>query len=331
MPVNIGRRELIAALGGAATWPLTAHAQQSAMPVVGFIYGGSADGDARFAVAFRKGLNETNAVEGQNVIVEYHWLQGHYDRLPALMADLINRRVAVIATPASGPAALAAKAATATIPIVFGVAEDPTHLGLVASLARPGGNATGINFFSREVVAKRLRLLHDLVPKAVRIAVLVNPTNTSSARITLQEAQEAAPAIGLKIQILNATTIDEIDVAFTTFARERPDALFVAGDGFFSSRRGQFATLAARDRIPSAYSEPDYAAVGGLMSYGTDLSEVFHQVGVYTGSILKGAKPADLPVLQSTKFEFVINLQTARALGIEVPSGVLSIADEVVE
>jgi len=331
MPVNIGRRELIAALGGAATWPLTAHAQQSAMPVVGFIYGGSADGDARFAVAFRKGLNETNAVEGQNVMVEYHWLQGHYDRLPALMADLINRRVAVIATPASGPAALAAKAATATIPIVFGVAEDPTHLGLVASLARPGGNATGINFFSREVVAKRLRLLHDLVPKAVRIAVLVNPTNASSARITLQEAQEAAPAIGLKIQILNATTIDEIDAAFTTFARERPDALFVAGDGFFSSRRGQFATLAARDRIPSAYSERDYAAVGGLMSYGTDLSEVFHQVGVYTGSILKGAKPADLPVLQSTKFEFVINLQTARALGIEVPSGVLSIADEVVE
>ena len=331
MPVNIGRRELIAALGGAATWSLTAHAQQSAMPVVGFIYGGSADGDARFAVAFRKGLNETNAVEGQNVMVEYHWLQGHYDRLPALMADLINRRVAVIATPASGPAALAAKAATATIPIVFGVAEDPTHLGLVASLARPGGNATGINFFSREVVAKRLRLLHDLVPKAVRIAVLVNPTNASSARITLQEAQEAAPAIGLKIQILNATTIDEIDVAFTTFARERPDALFVAGDGFFSSRRGQFATLAARDRIPSAYSERDYAAVGGLMSYGTDLSEVFHQVGVYTGSILKGAKPADLPVLQSTKFEFVINLQTARALGIEVPSGVLSIADEVVE
>ena len=331
MPVNIGRRELIAALGGAATWPLTAHAQQSAMPVVGFIYGGSADGDARFPVAFRKGLNETNAVEGQNVIVEYHWLQGHYDRLPALMADLINRRVAVIATPASGPAALAAKAATATIPIVFGVAEDPTHLGLVASLARPGGNATGINFFSREVVAKRLRLLHDLVPKAVRIAVLVNPTNASSARITLQEAQEAAPAIGLKIQILNATTIDEIDAAFTTFARERPDALFVAGDGFFSSRRGQFATLAARDRIPSAYSERDYAAVGGLMSYGTDLSEVFHQVGVYTGSILKGAKPADLPVLQSTKFEFVINLQTARALGIEVPSGVLSIADEVVE
>jgi len=331
MPVNIGRRELIAALGGAATWSLTAHAQQSAMPVVGFIYGGSADGDARFAVAFRKGLNETNAVEGQNVMVEYHWLQGHYDRLPALMADLINRRVAVIATPASGPAALAAKAATATIPIVFGVAEDPTHLGLVASLARPGGNATGINFFSREVVAKRLRLLHDLVPKAVRIAVLVNPTNASSARITLQEAQEAAPAIGLKIQILNATTIDEIDAAFTTFARERPDALFVAGDGFFSSRRGQFATLAARDRIPSAYSERDYAAVGGLMSYGTDLSEVFHQVGVYTGSILKGAKPADLPVLQSTKFEFVINLQTARALGIEVPSGVLSIADEVVE
>jgi putative tryptophan/tyrosine transport system substrate-binding protein len=325
------RREFVTLLGGVAAWSLVARAQQPAMPVVGFIYGGSADGDARFAVAFRKGLNETGSVEGQNVMVEYRWLQGQYDRLPALMADLVHRRVAVIATPASGPAALAAKAATATSPIVFGVAEDPTHLGLVTSLARPGGNTTGINFFSREVVAKRLRLLHDLLPKAVRIAVLVNPTNASSAGITLREAQEAAPAIGLKIQILNATTIDEIDAAFATFAHERPDALFVAGDGFFSSRRGQFATLATRDRIPAAYSERDYVAVGGLMSYGTDLSEVFHQVGVYTGSILKGAKPADLPVLQSTKFEFVLNLQTARALGIEVPPGLLSIADEVIE
>ena len=329
---RLRRREFITLLGGAATaWPIAARAQQPAMPVVGFIYGGSADGAARYAAAFRKGLNETGYVERQNVTVEYHWLEGHYGRLPALVADLVGRRVAVIATPGSGPAALSAKAATATIPIVFGVAEDPAQLGLVASLARPGGNATGINFFAREVVAKRLRLLHDLVPKAVRIAVLVNPANASSAEATLREVQEAAPTIGLQIQILNATTIGEIDAAFATLSRERSDALFVAGDGFFDSRRGQFATLAARDRIPAAYAHRDYVAAGGLTSYGTDLADVFHRVGVYTGSILKGAKPADLPVLQSTKFEFVINLQTARALDIEVPSGVLAIADEVIE
>jgi putative ABC transport system substrate-binding protein len=246
------------------------------------------------------------------------------------MADLVRRRVAVIATPGNVPT-LAAKAATATIPIVFGVGEDPVRLGLVASLARPGGNATGINFFVNEVMAKRLRLLHDLVPKAVRIAVLLNPANAWVAETTLRAVQEAAPTIGLQIQILNASTIGEIDAAFATLARERPDALFVAGDAFFANRAVQFATLTARDRIPATYSLRDYVAVGGLMSYGTDLADSFHQVGVYTGSILKGAKPADLPVLQSTKFEFVINLQTARALGIEVPSGVLSIADQVIE
>ena len=278
--------------------------------MVGFINGGSADADARYVAAFRKGLNETGYVEGQNVTVEYHWLEGQYDRLPALMADLVRRQVAVIATPGSAPAALAAKAATATIPIVFGVAEDPVQLGLVASLARPGGNATGINFFAREVAAKRLRLLHDLVPKAVRIAVLVNPANASIAEATLRDVQEAAPTIGLQIQILNATTIGEIDAAFATLARDRSDALFVAADAFFVSRREQFATLAARDRIPAAYASRDYVTAGGLTSYGTDLADMFHQVGAYTGSILKGAKPADLPVLQSTKFEFVINLQT---------------------
>jgi putative ABC transport system substrate-binding protein len=239
--------------------------------------------------------------------------------------------VAIIATPGNTPGAVAAKAATATIPIVFGVGGDPVRLGLVASLARPGGNATGIYFFVNELVAKRLRLLHDLVPKAVRVAVLVNPANAVLTEPTLREVQEAAPAIGLQIQILNATTIGEIDAAFAALARDRPDALFVTADAFFTSRGGQFATLAARDKIPATYSQRSFVAAGGLMSYGTDLADSFHQVGIYTGSILKGAKPADLPVVQSTKFEFVINLQTARALGIEVPSGVLSIADEVIE
>jgi putative tryptophan/tyrosine transport system substrate-binding protein len=326
------RREFIALLGGAAvTCPLAARAQQPAMPVIGFINAGSADTFARQVAAFRKGLNETGYIEGQNVMVEYHWLEGHNDRVPALVADLVRRQVAVIATPASTPAALAAKAATATIPIVFSVPEDPVKLGLVASLARPGGNATGINFFNTEVIAKRLRLLHDLVPKAVRVAVVVNPSSAVLTETTLRAVQEAAPTIGLQIQILNATTIGEIDAAFATFARERPDALFVAPDSFFASRAVQFATLTARERIPASYSVRDLVAAGGLMSYGTDIAETFRQVGVYTGKILKGAKPADLPVLQSTKFEFVINLQTARVLGIEVPPGVLSIADEVVE
>jgi putative ABC transport system substrate-binding protein len=301
------------------------------MPVVGFINGGTADAYAPFVAAFRKGLNETGFVDGQNVRVEYHWLEGKYDQLPALMADLVRRRVALIATPASGPAARAAKAATSTIPIVFSVAQDPVQLGLVASLARPGGNATGLNFFSREVAAKRLRLLHDLVPKAVRVAVLLNPANTGSAEATLREVQEAAPAMGLQIQILKATTIAEINAAFASFARERPDALFLASDGFFTDRRVQFATLTARDRIPATGAESQFVKAGLLMSYGTDLAETFRQVGDYAGRILKGEKPAELPVLQSTKFEFVLNLQTAQALNIEVPPGVLSIADEVIE
>jgi putative ABC transport system substrate-binding protein len=325
------RRQFITLLGGAGAWSLVARAQQSVMPVVGFIYGGSADRDAQFGVAFRKGLNETGSVEGQNVMVEYHWLQGQYDRLPALMADLVHRRVAVIATPGSGPAALAAKAATQTIPIVFGVAEDPTHLGLVSSLARPGGNATGINFFSREVVAKRLRLLHDILPKAVRVAVLLNPKNAGSAEATLRDVQDAAPALGLQIQILNATTVSEIDGAFAGFTSERPDALFLAGDGFFLDRRVQFATLTARDKIPATGAQSEFVKAGVLMSYGADNAEMFRQVGNYVGRILKGEMPAELPVLQSTKFEFVINLHTARALNIEVPAGVLSIVDDVVE
>jgi len=332
MAIGIGRRQFISALGGTAVaWPLTARAQQPAMPMVGLIDAGSVDSSALLVTAFRKGLNEAGYVEGQNVMVEYHWLEGEYDRLPKLMADMVHRRVAVIATPGSNPAALAAKAATASIPIVFGVSFDPVRLGLVASLARPGGNATGINFFTNELVAKRLGLLHDMVPKAVRIAVLVNPTNASTAETTLKDVKEAAPIIGMQIQILNATTIGEIDAAFASLARERPDALFVAPDSFLLSRREQFATLASRDRIPAAYGNRGYVAVGGLMSYGIDLAEVYHHVGVYTGSILKGAKPADLPVVQSTKFELVINLKAAKALGLEVPAGVLSIADEVIE
>jgi putative ABC transport system substrate-binding protein len=326
------RREFITLVGGAtAMWPLGVRAQQQPIPVVGFINGGSPDASPHFVTAFRKGLNETGFVEGQNVRVEYHWLEGKYDQLPALAADLVNRRVALIATPASTSAALAAKAATATIPIVFSVAQDPVQLGLVASLARPGANVTGINFFGREVVAKRLRLLHDLVPKAVRIAVLVNPANASGAEANLREAQEAAPTIGLQIQILNATTITEINAAFATFARERPDALFLAGDSFFVDRRVQFAILAARDRIPATGAESEFVKSGGLMSYGSDLAETCRQVGNYAGRILKGEKPAQLPVLQSTKFEFAINLQTARALNIEVPPAVLSIVDQVIE
>jgi putative ABC transport system substrate-binding protein len=324
------RRDFIALLGGtAAARPLAARAQQAAMPVVGFVSGQS--NEERFGAAFRKALNEAGYVEGQNVMVEYHWLDGHYDRLPALVADLVRRQVAVIATPGNTPAALAAKAATATIPIVFGVAEHPVKLGLVASLARPGGNATGVNLLSAEVVAKRLGLLHDLVPKAVRIAVLVNPANSSTAEATLRDIPEAARALGLQTQVLNASTRSEIEAVFATLLRDRADALFVAPDGFFSSRRVQFATLAARHAIPAVYSNRGYPEVGGLMSYGSDTLDYYRQAGVYTAQILKGAKPADMPVLQSTKWEFVINMQTARALGLEVPNSLQMLADEVIE
>src|SRR6266545_477005 len=309
MASYIGRRKFLATLlgGAAASWPLAARAQQPATPVVGFVNAGSTD--APLAAAFRKGLNEAGYVEGHNVTVEYHWLEGQFDRLPVLMADLVRRRVAVIATPAGNLAALAAKAATTTIPIVFGVGNDPVQLGLVASLARPGGNATGINFFNAELAAKRLGLLHDLVPKAVRIAVLVNPANAPET--ALRDISEAARAIGLQIQFLNASTSREIEAAFATLVRDRADALFVAGDTFFVSRRVQFATLAARHGIPAAYATREVVEAGGLMSYATDGADMFRQVGVYAGQILKGAKPADLPVLQSTKFEFVVNLQTA--------------------
>src|SRR5262245_10143347 len=325
----IRRREFITLLGSAAAaGPPTARAQQPAMPVVGFV--SSRDASARIGAAFRKGLNETGTIEGQNVMVEYHWLEGQFDRLPSLMADLVRRRMAVIAT-TNPPGALAAKAATTTIPIVFGVPEDPVKLGLVASLARPGGNATGINFFLAEVLAKRLSMLHHLVPKAVRIAVMVNPANTPNTEATLREIPEAARALGLQIQILNASTSREIEAAFATLVRDRADALFVAPDAFFVSRRVQFVTLTARHGIPAAYNQREEVEAGGLMSYGTDALDMFRQVGVYTGQILKGAKPADLPVVQSSKFELVINLQTARAIGLEVPNSLQLLADEVIE
>jgi ABC-type uncharacterized transport system substrate-binding protein len=301
------------------------------MPIVGFVSGRSAEASVRQAAAFRKGLNEIGFVESQNVMVEYHWLEGQYNRLPSLMADLVRRRVAVVATPGSNPAALAAKAATATIPIVFGVGEDPVKLGLVATLARPGGNATGINFFAAELAAKRLGLLHELMPKAVRVAVLVNPANATTTEATLRDIPEAARALGLQIQVVKASTSREIEAAFATLVRDRADALFVGPDGFFVSRGVQFATLATRYGIPAIYSNRDITVAGGLMSYGADILDMYRQAGVYTGRILKGAKPADLPVVQSSKFEFVINVQTARALGLEVPNSMQLLADEVIE
>jgi putative ABC transport system substrate-binding protein len=325
------RREMLALLGGMVSLPLAVRAQQPALPIVALVTGGAADHSEKFVTAFRKGLGESGFVEGQNVTVECHWLEGQYGGLPALMADLVSRRVAVIATPANRPATLAAKVATATIPIVFGLAGDPVQLGLVASLARPGTNATGINFFGAEVTAKRLRLLHDLVPKAVRIAVLVNPANPTTAALTWRDLQEVAPMLGLQLLAFDASTAVEIDAAFARLASKRADALFVVIDQYFDTQREQFAALTKRDKIPTAYGNRDLVAAGGLMSYGTDFAETFHQVGAYAGRILKGAKPDELPVQQSTKFEFVLNLKIAHALHIEVPPGIFSIADDVIE
>jgi ABC-type uncharacterized transport system substrate-binding protein len=281
--------------------------------------------------AFRQGLKDTGHVEGASATIEYRWGENQIDRLPALAADLVRRSVTVIATAGGPQPALAAKAATSTIPIVFGVPEDPVRLGLVASIARPGGNATGINFVNAELTAKRLELLRELVPGAARVAVLVNPANPTSTETTLREVQSAAGAVGLQIQVLNASTSREINAAFANLGREPADALFVSQDGFFVSRRLQLATMAARHAIPMTSGSRDIAEVGGLMSYGTNIPEVYRQMGVYTGRILKGAKPADLPVEQSTKFELVINAQTASMLGLTVPPTLLSVADEVIE
>jgi len=328
----IRRREFITLLSGAAVaWPLAARAQQPPMPVIGFISSRSAEGSAQYGAAFRKGHEEAGYFERQNVTVEYHWLDGRYDRLPSVVADLVRRRVAIIATPGTTAAALAAKAATTTIPIVFGVGEDPVKLGLVASLAKPGGNATGVNFFLNEIIAKRLGLLHELAPNAVRIAVLVNPANAPTAEATLREIPEAARGLGLQVQVLKASTSRDIDAAFATLRREPADALFIAPDGFLVSRRMQLALLAMRHGIPTAHSSREGVEAGGLMSYGTDIVDMVRQAGVMTGQVLRGAKPADLPVIQSTKFEFIINLSAARALDLEVPPGLSARADEVIE
>ena len=284
MASHIERRKFLATLGGAAAaWPLAARAQQAALPSVSVVSPRSPDGSAHIAAAFQKGLNEVGYVADQNVTVEYHWLDGQYDRLTPLMADLVRRRVAVIAIPGSNPTALAAKAATTTIPIVFGVGENPVKLGLVASLARPGGNDTGINFFVAEVATKRLGLLRDLVPKAIRVAVLVNPANAPTAEATLRDIPEAARVLGLQIQLLKASTSREIEAAFAALVRDRADALFVAPDGFFVTRRVQFATLAARHAIPAIYSAREVVEVGGLMSYGTDILDMNRQVGICWG------------------------------------------------
>jgi len=328
----VNRREFITLLGsGAVAWPLVARAQQGAMPVIGFFDTHSPEATADRLRAFHRGLKESGYVEGENVVIAYRWAEGQNERLPELAAELVRRQVAVIATTGGTPSALAAKAATTTIPIVFAVPEDPVKLGLVASLARPGGNATGINFFNVEVAAKRLELLRELVPAAVHVAVLVNPTNVANTEATLRAVQLAGRAMGLQMQVVRASTSREIDAAFGTIVRERPDALFVGGDALFNSRRLQFALLAARHGLPATYPSRDYAVSGGLMSYGTDVTDAFRQVGAYTGRILKGAKPADLPVLQSNKFELVINHQTARILGLTVPDKLLVAADEVIE
>ena len=326
------RREFITLLGGAAVaWPLAARAQQTAMPVIGFVNPQSSDGHAGRLRGFRQGLKEAGFVEGENVAIEYRWAEGQFDRLAALAAELVRREVAVIIATGGISSAKAAKAATTTIPIVFLAAEDPVRVGLVASLARPGGNLTGINFLNTELAAKRLEILRELVPGLARVAVLVNPANAMNAETTLRGAEAAGDAMGLQIQALNASTSREINVVFANLARQRPDALFVGGDAFFNSRCVQLVNLASRHALPATYADRLLPEAGGLMSYGSDIVDAWRQVGVYAGRILKGAKPAALPVVLASKFELVINAQTALMLGLTVPEKLIATADEVIE
>jgi len=331
MASYIARRKFLATLlGGAAAWPLTARAQQPAMPVIGLLDPRSPDAMADRLRAFRLGLKDAGYVEGENVTIIYRFAEDQYDRLSELAAELVRRRVTVIAASAT-PAAIAAKPATTTIPIAFIAAQDPVRLGLVASLARPGGNLTGINFFTGELAAKRLDLLRELLPRAVRVAVLVNPADVTNTASTLRDVEAAARTIGLQVQVLNASTSREINAAFEDVGRDRPDALFVGGNTFLNGWRIQVVQLAAFHRLPAVYASRDYVDVGGLMTYGANVMDAFRQLGIYAGRILKGVKPADLPVVQSSKFELVINAETARMLGLEVPATILARADEVIE
>jgi putative tryptophan/tyrosine transport system substrate-binding protein len=324
------RRDFVTLIGGAAMWPLAARAQQPAMPVVGYLYAGAPEASADLVAAFRKGLSETGYVEGQNVAIEYRWTRNEFDRLPELVADLIRRRVTVIAAPGSAAAAAAAKAATATIPVIYSGGADPVQAGLVASLNRPGGNVTGITTMNAETGTKRLGLLHELLPQAVRFAVLVNPINSLTEPF-VADLRAAAAVFGAQIDVFNCSTIGEIDMAFVSLAQRQTDALVVGVDTLFLNRRVQVATLAAHHRLPAIYTVREQAEVGGLMSYGSSFTDLFRQTGIYVGRILKGEKPADLPVLRASMFEFVINLQTAKTLGLTVPPTLLARADEVIE
>ena len=326
------RRDFIQGIvGSAAAWPLVAHAQQPALPVIGFLHSTSAGPNVGTVSAFREGLKQAGYVDGQNIAIEFRWADGHYDRLPALAMDLVRQRVAVIAALGGQASALAAKAATSTIPVVFDAGEDPVKLGLVASFSKPGGNVTGINILTNEIEAKRLGLLHELIPTALTIAVIGHPDTPANNDVVLEDLQTAASALGLKLQILKVRSVLEIDNAFASFNQRRPDALLVMANAFFNSRRSQIVQLAAHQAIPAIYENRLFAMVGGLISYGIDLSEVYRQAGIYIGKILNGTKPADLPVIQPTKLELVINLKTAKELGITVPPQLLARADEVIE
>jgi putative tryptophan/tyrosine transport system substrate-binding protein len=323
------RREFIVGASAVAAWPVAARAQQPAMPVVGFVNVVSPSGSYPPLPAFLKGLTETGFVEGRNVAIEYRWAEGHYERLPALIADLVQHKVSVIAATGT-PAAVAAKTATATIPIVFEMGSDPVELGLVASLSQPGGNVTGVTNFSGELASKQLGLLHELVPRTTTIAALFNPNFAGTAKL-LRDAEAAARVLGLQLIVLKASTEEEIEKVFATMAPQGAGALFVEFESFFAARRDQIIALAARNKLPAIYGWRDFVVSGGLMSYGTDFADAYHQAGIYTGRILRGEKPADIPVQRSTKFEFVINFKTAKALGIEVPNSMQLLATEVID